>query len=298
MDALLGRRDEMTTALALSLLVMVPALAAAGWWLGPARSARVLLAMAAGSVSAGVLGPWFETGVTRGIGWNTWMGVALAWAAAYAGVAIPASVLLNRRQRPPSGRRARAAAAAGAAALGAVAAWLLFAPPPSEPDFEPVGWVRAPFACARALRILRDVSPEEAQWLAVRPDVKAVAESESIRRLMRDEAILARVRLASDGDHLALLALAADADVKAAMDDPAFLARVRQVDLQALAESVVARRAGRPVASGSPAGAGREETGAWRVGYALGAGLRDGLRSLSGGESLTGGEARGETGHD
>jgi hypothetical protein len=206
--------------------------------------------------------------------------VILAWAAVYVIAASIAAAALCRRIPRPAGRRGRAAGAGLGAALGAAAAWLVLVPPSPAPAFEPVGWVQFPFAYLRALRVLRGVSPAEAAWLVERPEVKAVAESESLHRLMRDPEIFREIRRAADGDRLALLALAADPDVKAAMDDPAFLERVRAVDLPDLAKAVESRRA--DAVETAEADAASEKPGAWRFGYAIGSRLREGIRSLRG----------------
>jgi hypothetical protein len=267
----------MTDALAISALAL--ALAAAGWRLGFARFGLVLASMLAGGAAAVAAGPLAQAAIARGLGWNTWLGVAFAWMGVYAAVSTAVAILLCRRVRRPVERRGRAAGSGLGLMLGALGVWACLAPPPRALEFEPVGWVQVPFATLRALRILRSLSPAEAQWVAGQPEVKAVIESESLQRLMRDPAIVRKVQRAADGDRLALLALAADPEVKAAMDEPAFLDRVLQVDLPGIAEAIVRRRAEGRRESGIVAAAA-PTAGAWQIGFSLGTGLVRGILRL------------------
>jgi hypothetical protein len=255
-------------------------LAAAGYRTGLFRFAGLLAALAIGGAAAAALGPIAHAGLAAVTGWDSWAAWGLTMAAVYAAASCAAVRLLRARERKPAGRRERIAGLAAGLALGLGFLALVCLTRAAAPTFEPVAWVQKPFLYVRAVRVLRDVSPEEARWVADRPEVRAVAESGPLRRLMEDPDVLRRVQQASAGSRIALAALAADPKVKAAMEEPEFLDRVRRVDLPALAEAVTARRAGaaRALPVRAPEDVGRE-SGAWRLGYALGARLRDGARS-------------------
>ena len=230
--------ELLTAALAVLLSLL-------GYRAGAGRLALWLLAMVmAGTVSLWV-GPALHERLAALCGWDTWAGLAAACAAVYLAVSAVSGFALCRLRKRPASRLGRT----GGVALGlgaGVALWAgLFAPPPRAPSFEPVGWVQAPFAYLRAVRVLRSLTPEEAEWLDRRPEIRAFNDCPALRRLVESEERLKKIQEAADGDRLALLDLALDPEVKSAMDDSEFLERVHRVDLIALAEAVLRRRAER-----------------------------------------------------
>jgi len=223
-------------------------LAILGYRLGAARLGLWLAAMLLGGTASLWLGPAVHEGVVAMGGFDTWAGLAAACAAVYLATSALSGLALCLFTKRPASRLARGGGAALGLAAG-LALWAgLFSPPPRSPSFEssfePVGWVQAPFAYLRAVRVLRSLSREEAEWLDSRPEIQAFNDCQALRKLMEDEEVMKKIEEAAGGDRLALLDLAFDPKVKGAMDQPEFLERVRRVDPLVLAEAVLRRRAG------------------------------------------------------
>lgn len=114
-------------------------------------------------------------------------------------------------------------------------------------------WLDGPIATVRAVRTLATLTPAEARLVYDVPEVRAVADSEPMRPLWEDVALVEQAGQAARGSRFALLAVGSDPRVKAALDDPDFLAKVRRVDLVALADRVARCRAG----AGADGGGGK-----------------------------------------
>ncbi len=278
----------MTDAVLFSLIALTGALA--GLRLGAGRLCLALAAMALGAVASYGAGPAVHSAFAAITGWDTLLGQALAFIALYAAASLAACRILLGLLPRPATRRSRLAGGLAGLIPGLLLGGAFFVGPPEPSPFEPVGWVERPFVLLRAFRILRTLTPEEAESVLSIPEVRDVAESEPILRLARDEAILRKMERAGEGGRLALLELAAEPEVKRALEDPLLLSKVRRIDLPAVAGEVARRRAakglGGPVAGGGAACAGTGEdrsageagrTGAWRLGHAMGCLLKESM---------------------
>ena len=79
--------------------------------------------------------------------------------------------------------------------------------------------------------------------LSRRAEIDAVFSAESFDQLLQSPGMVRKFSSAAEGDVQALLRLAADPEVKAAMGDSEFLRRLRAVDVVALAQHVEQHRA-------------------------------------------------------
>jgi len=260
-------------------LLAVSLLAALGFRLGAARLGIVLGALVAGGLAAFTLGPALHDAAVAVSGWDTVASLAIACLVIYAaaaGLVLRAAALLRLGFR--AGRRPWLGAAFGGVLGSCCLALAAFSLGARGPD-APVRWVERPFEYLRAIDVLRDLTPAEEERVASRPEVQSAAASEALQSLVSDPLLAEKLLRASEGSTLALLALAAEPEVKSALDDPDLQRRVAAIDLPAIAADVLRRRreSGAPEAAeeadGLDRAAGGQDTSAWRAGYKLGEAL-------------------------
>ena len=246
-----------------------------GLRLGAARLGLLAAAMAVGGVAACWLGPFLHAAFAALTGRDTLLGLAMAGLLVHAATSLVTFRMTLGLVPRPAARRSRLAGGVLGLLPGLLLCGAYFAQPMDSASYEPAGWVQRPFVLLRSFRLLRSVTPEEAEFVCSLPEVRAVAESEPVRRLSADAELMARIDRAAEGGRLALLELAAEPELKRALDDPELIALVRRVDLPAVAGAVARRRAASGGSRGAEAVEEESRPPAWRIGHALGSFLKE-----------------------
>lgn len=226
---------------------------------GALCGARRLLAlptgMIVGAATASSLGPMLGRELTWLIQYDAWIADLVCWTAVYLVTVWLVSGAIVRvfpdRQEGRRGLRLHRSGAIVGGVAGGLLAWsalgnlpelILERLPEPSVNSTAVMVLRRPLEIMRACRTLSSLTLTEAQELAMRPEVLAVLDDETMERLLSTPGMLRTFSQASTGDWQALGALASDETVKAAMREPKFIRRLQAVDLLTMADELDRRR--------------------------------------------------------